>query len=257
MIMMTEDRTEKSDDRLRQKTQDQTLIQAVIAGANMCPWAARELPQLVSEIYLNSSGERTWKPGILRHECVAICEGAGKPLKDCQLVSVYVTYISTADDIAVERSCGGYRAVRRARICRMTEEAREQGGLLTQEDLGHILGCDVRTLRRDTAYILKTSGIHVATRGYLKDIGPSVSHKGVAICQWLGGKEPVDVARHINHSLAAVERYISSFLRVALLAAHGDFDAVAIACTTKLSDAVIQQYLTIYAEAKNVEAYRF
>ncbi len=34
-------------------------------------------------------------------------------------------------------------------MTRITDQAREQGGLLSQEDLAEILMCDVRTIRRD------------------------------------------------------------------------------------------------------------
>ena len=58
----------------------------------------------------------------------------------------------------------------------------------------------MRTIRRDRATLL-SCGMHVATRGVLKDIGPRVSHKGVAIEHWLNGREPVAVDRAINHSV--------------------------------------------------------
>ena len=61
---------------------------------------------------------------------------------------------------------------------RISAEAREQGGLLTQEDLAKILMCDVRTIRRDIADLRKTD-IVVPTRGTIKDIGPGVSHRAL------------------------------------------------------------------------------
>jgi DeoR/GlpR family transcriptional regulator of sugar metabolism len=39
--------------------------------------------------------------------------------------------------------------LRRHRLGRLCEEACDQGGLLTQEDLAQILSCDSRTVRRD------------------------------------------------------------------------------------------------------------
>ncbi len=107
-------------------------------------------------------------------------------------------------------------ALRRRRLTRITEQAREQGGLLSQEDLAEILMCDVRTIRRDIES-LRQREIVVATRGQVRDIGPGVTHRGIAVRLWLEGKEPVEIARHINHSIAAVENYLEKFKRVAYL----------------------------------------
>lgn len=85
--------------------------------------------------------------------------------------------------------------------------------LLTQEDLSVILGTDVRTVRRDIQE-LKKLGITVPTRGQQKDIGLGVTHRDLAIRQYLQGKEPNEIARAIKHSLYAVERYVGNFCRV-------------------------------------------
>ena len=96
---------------------------------------------------------------------------------------------------------------------RMAVEAQEQGALLTQEDLALLTGRDVRTIRSDI-HKLRAQGISVPTRGTVQDIGPGVTHKEKAVRLWLGGKEPLEVARFLNHSLRAVERYIQTFCRV-------------------------------------------
>jgi len=151
----------------------------------------------------------------------------------------------------------GAVALRQSKLMRIAEEAREQGGVLTQEDLGVLLACDERTIRRDIK-VLRGKGIHVPTRGFVQDIGPTLSHKALAIRHWLEGKEPVSVARAINHSLAAVERYLEDFKRVALLVMKG-LDEVAIARAANLSPALVKTYQAMYQEAKErpVYAYRF
>jgi len=52
----------------------------------------------------------------------------------------------------------GAVALRQSKLMRIAEEAREQGGVLTQEDLGVLLSCDERTIRRDIKQ-LRTKGI--------------------------------------------------------------------------------------------------
>ena len=107
-----------------------------------------------------------------------------------------ISLIDVEKDREVLRQHGAV-AMRRAKLMRIAEEAREQGGVLTQEDLGVLLGCDERTIRRDIT-VLHVQGIHVPTRGYVQDIGPTLSHKGLAIRHWLEGKEPVAVTTALS-----------------------------------------------------------
>lgn len=148
----------------------------------------------------------------------------------------------------------GAEMLRRHRVGRLCEEARDQGGLLTQEDLAQILSCDARTIRRDIK-VLKTLGIHIPTRGQQKDIGATLTHKGVAIRHWLEGKEPQEVARAINHSLRAVERYLNHFARIIYCAGHG-FSVLQIAFALGTSNASVRAYLDIYEEFKHKEGFR-
>jgi len=48
----------------------------------------------------------------------------------------------------------------------------------------------------------------------VQDIGPGVTHKVKAVQMWLSGLEALQVARRLDHSLKAVERYIQTFCRV-------------------------------------------
>ncbi len=83
---------------------------------------------------------------------------------------------------------GRQAIIRQRRLCRICDEAREQGGLLTQEDLAHILMCNTKTIRRDIK-ALKEREISVPTRGQQKDIGPGVTHRNIIVKKWLEGKE--------------------------------------------------------------------
>jgi DeoR/GlpR family transcriptional regulator of sugar metabolism len=59
----------------------------------------------------------------------------------------------------------GRIGLRQIRIQRISGEAIEQDGILSQEDISKYLSCDVRTVRRDLHQI-KERGIEVITRGY-------------------------------------------------------------------------------------------
>lgn len=254
MISLNETRGAQSDARLCLKTQDQTLIRQAMDGAGLTRWEAAVLPRVVEDIYFQGGTNRPWKDGQVRYQCVDITAGPGRKLRECPLVPTSLSVIDVDQDREVLREHGAV-ALRRSKLMRIAEEAREQGGVLTQEDLGVLLCCDERTIRRDIT-ALRAKGIHVPTRGYVQDIGPTLSHKGLAIRHWLEGKEPVAVARAINHSLTAVERYLEDFKRVSLLVMKG-LDEVAIARAANLSPALVKTYQAMYQEAKERPAYAY
>lgn len=245
MISTTQSLRESQQRRLRQKTQDQRLSNLAVEGAGISPWEAGILVEVVKEVYFSQAEDRPLRAGQIRYECVAAGEGAGKPLEQCQMAGVVLTLLDPEDqEVGFSQ---GQRGMRRHRLLRVTEEAREQGGLLSQEDLAQLLCSDVRTIRRDVRWLREQCGIFVATRGQQKDIGPGVSHRGVALKLWLQGKEPLEVARRINHSLKAVERYIQHFCRVVFLW-RKEFKPLQIALTVGISSASVQTYLELWRE---------
>jgi hypothetical protein len=145
--------------------------------------------------------------------------------------------------------------MRRRRLLRICDEAREQGGLLSQEDLGELLFCDVRTVRRDIAE-LKKEGVVVPTRGTVKDIGPGVTHKAVAIRLWLEGLEPTEVALRIHHSLKATEAYLEKFKRVAYLVEKG-FTLHETARVAGISTAAAETFRDMHAEYRKKPFYKY
>ena len=187
--------------RLEIKTQLQQLRIAAEYGAGLSPWEASALADIVDETFFQASEAVSYRSGQLKYSCVKASEPAGKPLDQCVMVAVRLTLFDREDRRELpSEACQRSTDMRRRRLLRICDEAREQGGLLSQEDLGEILMCDVRTVRRDVAE-LKRAGIVVPTRGTVKDIGPGVTHKAIAIRLWLEGMEPTEVALRIHHSL--------------------------------------------------------
>jgi len=232
----------EQNQRLIRKSQDQRLIRSAVDGAGMSQWEAQVLVGIVNEVYLQDPQQKILRAGQMRCECVSESEGAGKPLSECRLQSVVVTYLEPDDHRVQERY--GATALRRQRIVRIAEEAYEQGGLLSQEDLAYILSSDVRTIRRDIK-ALRENGTVVPTRGQQKDIGPGVTHRELALKHWLDGMEPVEVARRIHHSLTATERYIQHFCRVIFLHRKG-FHPLQTAMTVGISSSCTETYIALY-----------
>lgn len=248
MSICTETPTEAQDRRLRLKHQGQLLHRTLVDGTNLSDWEARVLIPVVEEIYFQSAEDRPLRDGEMRFTCASANAPAGKELKDCPMKAVVLPLHQRDEDRDVYRK-EGPAALRWVRIMRLTESAREQGGYLTQEDLCELLCCDVRTVRRDIRDLRKT-GIIVATRGQQKDIGPGVTHRGVAIRQWLEGRTPVEVARHIKHSQKAVDRYLQTFARCVYCQRKG-FTRLEVALTVGISAAAAHTYLDLYDQLRD------
>jgi hypothetical protein len=247
MIKRTDNAQAEQARRLRIKTQEHRLAKLAVEGAGLSPWEADELVEVVKEVFFAEPQDNPLRSGQMFYECAEASEGAGKPLRECRLARVALT-VHDPEDIDIANKSGA-DGLRRHCILRLTEEAREQDGLLTQEDLARLLHCDVRTIRRDVA-AFRQAGIIVATRGQQKDIGPGVSHRGVAIGHWINGDDTPEVARKINHSLAAVERYIQTFARVVFLE-QKQFDIFATALTMRISVPGAKTYREVLSEHRH------
>jgi DNA-binding CsgD family transcriptional regulator len=179
-----------------------------VHGTGLSPWEAKVLVEAIEEVYFADPAMRTAAEGQLKYSCVAASEPPGKKIEECRRVTVLLTVLDPNDQGGLEYDKKqASLTLRQRRLTRIADEAREQGGLLSQEDMAEILMCDVRTIRRDIQALRKRD-ILVATRGQVRDIGPGVTHRGVAVRLWLEGKEPVEIARHINHSIAAVKTFV-------------------------------------------------
>lgn len=206
------------------------------------------------ESYSRSSGGTflSVKEGQIRYKCVDAAVGPGQKLSESPQVLTTLTLIDINKDREVLREFGS-KELRQHKLMRVSTEAREQGGVLTQQDLGVLLCCDEVTIRNDIR-TLRAKGMQVPTRGFVLGIGgPTLSAKKLAIQHWLEGKEPLAVAQIMNTSPVKVERYLQDFKRVCILAMKG-LDEVGIAQATNLSSSVVEAYQAIYLNAKEQHA---
>lgn len=138
------------------------------------------------------------------------------------------------------------RAFNRARFVRWCRQAYEQGGVLTQLDLSLMSGMGehyVGTLLRE--YETETGEI-VPTRGTVHDIGGSVTHKAEVVRRWLRHESPAEIARALNHTQEAVDRYIHDFQRIRLLAQKVSLADVS--ALTHLSPSLVREYVALLDE---------
>jgi len=255
MSKVTETSREGQDRRQQLKHIGHQMKQVAVQGTGLSPWEAEVLVNAIEEVYFSDPSLREARDGQVKYQCVSSREGAGKPLQQCQMVPVWLTLFEDTDQgefksVADKGQCVELRRRRMMRIC---EEARDQGGLLSQEDLADLLMCNVRTIRRDIAD-LRCTEIQLPTRGQQKDIGPGVSHRELAIRHWLDGKDPVEVARHIKHSLAATENYLEKFKRVAFLR-EKKFTVHEIALTVGISVRASRTFSDLHDKNRNSPFY--
>lgn len=242
---------ENQDRRLLIKTKGQQMKNIACNGTGLSPWESEVLIDAIEEVYFSDPGLKELSIGQVKYNCVSSSEGAGKELKNCRQSTVVLTIYDDNDgkDLFGANTDCRSREMRQRRLVRIADEAHEQGGLLSQEDLSRLLMCDVRTIRRGVEE-LKDLGITVPTRGTIKDIGPGVTHKEVAVRLWIEGKEPAAVATHIKHSIKAVENYLDKFKRVVYLK-QKQFNNFEIALTVGISVSAASKFIELYNTFKN------
>lgn len=147
-------------------------------------WATcRSLVNLMLDFVNETFGEELHEGQIVFHAASA-SEPPGKRISEIISVPVHLTFHDRNDMRVLSEE--GTSGLRKHKIIRMANEALDQSGLLTQEDLAVLLCSSRRTIRRDIKE-LKEQGIEIPTRGTLQDIGPGVTHKSRIVKMWLEG----------------------------------------------------------------------
>ena len=188
------------------------------------------------------------KEGQIEVTVIKIEQRAGKVIEKMEKKKVRLTIDNGIEDIEVLKEFGRM-SLRQIKIQRITEEAIEQGGVLSQEDLGKYLSCTVRTIQRDIKQI-KNKGIEVLTRGYLHNIGRGQTHKVKIIGMYLDGKMYSEIKLTTRHSIGAIKRYIESFTKVLMASSKGIYIAKEISLVTGLSEGLVKQYNELIKQSK-------
>ena len=246
-------RTKTIEDRLRKgrlqaKMLDSMFRRRIEEGANCAPFVSQAILKTVKELYpFDHDGlQQQLDVGQIKLLVVAAEEPPGKPLEQCQKVPVMLTFDAGHDDLEV-RAWQGVTGLRRTRILRMCSQAREQGGLLSYEDLAYrLLNCGTRTIVRDVEH-LRNQGLVVPTRGQQQDIGPGQTHRVKAVQLFLQGHEAREIAQRLYHSLSSIENYVTTFGRVALLA-NNRYGNDEIAFIIRRSSVLVAAYRKLYEE---------
>jgi biotin operon repressor len=236
-------------DRLAIKTPEAAFLNILQQEFNFSHRVSRELLATAQEMLLGSRPAAAVRPGQVRQVVVSMKAPFGPPLTEADKVEVTLTVDAGAEDAEV-RAHSGAEGLRRAQVLRLTEEALEQGGVLTQEDLARALQVSARTIRR-AVQVLKAEGYLVHTRGQVKGVGRGQTHKVRIIELWLDRKGYVQIARQTYHAQQSIKRYVSTFLRIVVLHRKG-VPVTEIAFLTRSSEKLVNDYLQVYQTALTV-----
>ena len=138
----------------------------------LSPKLSEQILVTAKECLLREKGLREGQIDVI---VIEIEERSGKVIEKLEKKRVRLTIDNGIEDREILREFGRV-GLRHIRIERITEEAIEQGGVLSQEDISNYLFCTVRTVQRDIKKI-KERGIEVITRGVLHNIGRGQTHK--------------------------------------------------------------------------------
>ncbi|MCK4956062.1 MAG: DUF1670 domain-containing protein [Candidatus Cloacimonetes bacterium] len=240
--------------RLKQKNLNQQFVNEMINGLGCSPFEASAILDTVYKVY-NPYFEScpSLKPGQMYFEVVSIESKPNTALSDCKMVTVILTLNDEKTDLSI-REKEGVIALRQYKLQRIANEAFQQGGLLTVEDIAYrLFNCGVRTISRDIKE-LKEKGIVLPLRSIVKDMGRAISHRSIIIKEWLAGKEYSNIAKNTHHSISSVRNYVDKFKRVIMLMEEGQ-EVHTISFLVKISAALVEEYVAIYGQF-NIVAHR-
>jgi len=231
-------------DRIKSKSVRQSIITQIAKDFNLTPILAEAYFNQIAS-YFSSHTEIDLSSGQLHYLAVDENEPAGKPIALCKKVSVKLHLHKPEEDLDIYKK-QGLHGLRQHKLLRMTNEAIDQGGVLTYEDLAFILTSSVITIKRDMS-AMRRKGIILPSRGWRHEMGRGQTHKTQILELYLSGYQFSDIERRTHHSETAIKRYIQDFARVILLHKKG-FSIAQIRISCGFSHRLIGEYLKLFSQ---------
>jgi len=232
-------------DRRQIKSSEGELLWELENSYSLSPKLSSSILMTAKECLLK---DYSLREGQIEVTVIGVEERSGKVIEKMEKKKVRLTIDNGIEDIEILKEYGRI-SLRQIKIERITDEAIEQGGVLSQEDLSKYLSCTVRTIQRDINAI-KKKGIEVITRGYLHNIGRGQTHKVKIIGMYLDGKTYSEIKLTARHSSGAIKRYLESFTKVLMAQSKGIYERKEISAVTGISEGLVKQYLELIRESK-------
>lgn len=237
-------------DRSLEKTPEQLFINSLRKEFELSPAESGAILEVAKPCLF---GPAPPSVGQQRFVCAATTAKMGQPLGEQDKVVVTLSLDLGIEDLDVLRTQGPV-ALRQLRILRLTEEAFEQDGLLTPEDLGRLLQVSSRTIRSDMQALL-ADGNTIHTRGFDPDIGRSLSHKTQIVGLYLSGYTYDEIMRRTRHSAHSIKRYVLTFGRLLLLVSRQVSGVEELARLLNQSERLTREYLALYEQHQQGESW--
>ena len=167
----------------------------------------------------------------------------GKSIAQTRLKPVVLDMICDKDIDDMKKPLH-HREIRIKKVERWTQQAYDQGALLTQLDLAVLLGVNEYTAGQYVREYYQLYNRPLPTRGNIQFIGSGQTHKKEIISLYVNGYLVPTICQRTNHSKDAVERYIRDFEAIRLLDSKFD-DINSISLITRLSKRIVQQYIEL------------
>jgi hypothetical protein len=235
---MKHDQLEK---RLASKSVRQSIITRIGKDFNLTPLLAEAYFNQVQEYFL-AHGQIDLATGQMHYLAIDENEPAGKPITLCKKLSVKLSVHCPEEDLAVYKK-SGLRALRQHKIIRITNEAIDQGGVLSYEDIAFILTTSIVTIKRDMSQ-MRRQGLVLPSRGWRQEMGRGQTHKTQILDLYLSGYQFTQIEQKTHHSEGAIKRYIQDFARCVLLH-RKKFSIDQIRIATGFSHRLIGEYLNL------------
>ena len=249
--MQQEGTTQQAEyQRLQEKTRSREFMDVLTREFELSPRASRGIYEVVDEMFLQ---QQPLRDGQVRYVAVEREEGSGPPMSELRKKTVVLTR-DELSDLEIEARQGRH-TIRKVKLLRMTEEAFDQGALLTQEDVGRILGVSSRTVRRDVVELMQTP-VKLYLRGLHRDIGRGISHKVWIVELYLQWKTYSEIQRITGHSVGSIKTYLHDFSRVLMARERGIATAEEIGYYLGRTARLVNEYIALIARAEGDEQQR-
>jgi hypothetical protein len=236
---------EKTLERQRHKTSEGEFIYELLNQYELSPKMSESILDSAKRCLIR---ENILKEGEIEVSVISIEERSGKMIESMKKIRVRLTIDNGIEDIEVLKNSGRVK-LRWVRIQRITEEAIEQKGILSQEDISKYLNCNVRTIKRDI-HSIKEAGVEVTTRGIVHNIGRGQTHKVKIVGLYLAGKTFSEIRLKTYHSFGAIKRYLQDFQKVIMSIHHGVKEVSSISTVVGLSETLVSQYKELIKESR-------
>lgn len=235
----------KSEERQMHKSSEGEFIFELRNNYELSPRMSESILDFAKRCLVR---DHVLKEGEIEVSVICIEERSGRMIESLKKVRVRLTIDNGLEDKEVLEKSGRLN-LRRIRIQRITQEALEQQGVLSQEDIGRYLSCDVRTVKRDIQ-IIKRFGIEIITRGVLHNIGRGQTHKVKIVGLYLEGKTFSEIRLTTHHSYGAIKRYLQDFQKVLMSLHNGLRDNLSISFSTGLSERLVSDYVELIRQSR-------